>query len=39
MTGSEWGLSVLIFGIIQGLFAELIFAAFRYRNYSITVAP
>lgn len=38
MTGSEWGLSVLISGIIQGLLAELIFAAFRYRNYSVTVA-
>ncbi len=38
MTGSEWGLSVLISGIIQGLFAELIFAAFRYRKYSVTVA-
>lgn len=37
MTGSEWGLSVLISGIVQGLFAELIFAAFAYRKYGIAV--
>jgi energy-coupling factor transport system substrate-specific component len=38
ITGSEWGLSVLVSGIVQGLFAELVFAAFRYRNYSLGVA-
>lgn len=36
--GSQWGLTVLISGIIQGLGAELVFAAFGYRNYSAGVA-
>lgn len=38
LTGSEWGLSVLMFGLVQGLFAELVFAAFRYKSYSLFVA-
>lgn len=36
--GSGWGLSLLMYGLIQGLGAELVFAAFRYRNYSGWVA-
>src|SRR5690625_2198442 len=32
------GFSVLIYGFVQGLGAELIFASFRYRKYSIFVA-
>lgn len=38
VTGSEWGLTVLVSGIVQGLFAELVFAAFRYRRYTLGVA-
>ncbi|MEK3733653.1 MULTISPECIES: ECF transporter S component [Paenibacillus] len=36
--GSGWGLTLLMYGLIQGLGAELVFAAFRYRNYSVWVA-
>ncbi|WJY27264.1 ECF transporter S component [Sporosarcina trichiuri] len=32
------GLEVLIYGFAQGLAAELLFAAFRYRKFSIPVA-
>jgi len=35
ITGSEWGLEVLIYGFVQGLFAELVFAAFRYKRFDI----
>lgn len=38
VTGSEWGLTVLVSGILQGLFAELVFAAFRYRKFNVGVA-
>lgn len=38
LAGSEWGLTVLIAGVVQGLFAELVFAGFRYKRYSLTVA-
>lgn len=38
ITGSEWGLTVFMSGLMQGLFAELVFAAFRYKNYSLGVA-
>ncbi len=38
VTGSEWGLTVLVSGILQGLFAELVFAAFRYKKYTLGVA-
>lgn len=36
--GTEWGFTVLISGVLQGLGAELAFAAFRYRRFSLTVA-
>lgn len=32
--GSGWGLNLLLYGIIQGLGAELVFAAFRYRKHA-----
>lgn len=38
LLGSQWGLGVLISGVIQGLGAELIFAAFRYRRWNLPVA-
>lgn len=37
VTGSEWGLTVLMSGVLQGLFAELVFAAFRYRKFTLGV--
>ncbi|QTN00646.1 thiamine ABC transporter permease [Sediminibacillus dalangtanensis] len=35
--GGEWGISTLLFGIGQGLAAELIFAVFRYKRYDLFV--
>lgn len=32
------GIQVLMYGLIQGLAAELIFAAFRYRKHNLVVA-
>jgi energy-coupling factor transport system permease protein len=37
MLGSEWGLVLLVFGIFQGLGAELVFAAFRYKKFNVGV--
>jgi energy-coupling factor transport system permease protein len=37
VTGSEWGLTVLVSGVFQGLFAELVFAAFRYKRFNLGV--
>lgn len=36
--GSPWGLTVLIYGVVQGLFAELVFMAFRYKKFHMSVA-
>ncbi|WP_078549049.1 ECF transporter S component [Litchfieldia alkalitelluris] len=33
--GGEWGATTLVFGIAQGLGAELVFAAFRYKKFDI----
>ncbi|WNB93873.1 ECF transporter S component [Bacillus sp. NEB1478] len=35
LMGSEFGLEVLLYGVIQGLCAELIFMAFRYKRYDL----
>jgi energy-coupling factor transport system permease protein len=35
--GGEWGVVTLIFGLGQGLAAELIFAAFGYKRFGIFV--
>ena len=35
--GSEWGIEVLIYGVIQGLLAEVVFAAFRYKRFDVLV--
>ncbi|WP_449539270.1 ECF transporter S component [Ferdinandcohnia sp. Marseille-Q9671] len=35
--GSPWGLTVLIYGVVQGLFAEMVFMAFRYKRFNIAV--
>ncbi|WP_117016833.1 ECF transporter S component [Aeribacillus pallidus] len=37
ITGSEFGIEVLLYGIVQGLFAEIIFAIFRYKKFNIGV--
>lgn len=36
--GSQWGISTLYSGLAQGLGAEIIFALFVYRRFSLTVA-
>lgn len=36
--GSHFSIGALTYGIVQGLFAEAVFAAFRYRRYTVTVA-
>lgn len=36
--GTEWGATVLIAGILQGLGAELGFAIFRYRSWGVVAA-
>lgn len=33
--GSQWGLIVLIYGLFQGLGAEIVFAMFRYKKFTI----
>ncbi len=35
--GSPWGLTVLLYGVVQGLFAEAVFMLFRYRKYNLAV--
>lgn len=36
--GSHWGFSTVIWGLVQGLGAEIVFAIFLYSNYRIYVA-
>jgi energy-coupling factor transport system substrate-specific component len=36
--GSPWGLTTLVSGLVQGLGAEAVFAATRYRTFSLPVA-
>ncbi|OIK16875.1 thiamine ABC transporter permease [Bacillus sp. MUM 116] len=37
LAGSEFGLEALLYGAMQGLFAEIIFALFMYKRYSLFV--
>ena len=37
LLGSQWGLDALLSGLVQGAAAELVFAIFRYRRWSIDV--
>ncbi|WP_456276085.1 ECF transporter S component [Bacillus sp. AK128] len=37
LMGSEWGLEVLIYGVFQGLGAELIFMLFLYKRFDLLV--
>jgi energy-coupling factor transport system substrate-specific component len=36
--GSQYGTTVLISGVLQGLGAELVFAAFRYKKFNLPVS-
>jgi len=36
--GNQWGFSALTSGLLQGLGAELVFAVFLYRRFSLAVA-
>ena len=38
LLGAPWGLQTLESGLVQGLAAEIVFAAFLYRNWSLPVA-
>ena len=38
LMGSHWGLSVLWYGLIQGIGAEIVFFATRYRRWTLPVA-
>lgn len=38
LLGSSFGFTVLLSGLVQGLGAEIIFAAFRYRRFTLPVA-
>jgi energy-coupling factor transport system permease protein len=38
LIGSEWGVETLVYGLIQGIAAEIVFALFRYRKSGIVVA-
>ncbi|SCF45252.1 ECF transporter S component [Micromonospora mirobrigensis] len=38
LLGSQWGGVVIVQGLVQGLGAELAFAAFRYRSFRLPVA-
>lgn len=37
LVGNEWGFSTLYYGLAQGLGAEAVLAAFRYRRWSLPV--
>jgi energy-coupling factor transport system substrate-specific component len=37
LAGGEWGLTILISGLIQGAMAELVFAAFGYKRFDLPV--
>ena len=38
LIGNQWGLSVLVSGVLQGLGAELVFLLFLYRVWKLPVA-
>ncbi|WP_096155295.1 MULTISPECIES: ECF transporter S component [Bacillus] len=37
IVGSQFGVEVLVYGVLQGLFAELVFMAFRYKRFDLLV--
>jgi energy-coupling factor transport system substrate-specific component len=38
LLGSAWGLSVVAYGLAEGAAPELVFLAFRYRNWRLPVS-
>lgn len=38
LLGTQWGLTVVWYGLLQGLAPELVFAATRYRRFTLPVA-
>ena len=38
LLGNQWGIETLYSGLVQGLGAELVFAAFAYRRFTLPVA-
>ncbi|MGV0850580.1 ECF transporter S component [Mycolicibacterium phlei] len=38
LVGNEWGVLTIECGLVQGLAAELVFAAFRYRRWGLPVS-
>ena len=36
--GAQWGVDTLVSGVLQGLGAEIVFAAFLYRRFGLGVA-
>ncbi|MFC4322111.1 ECF transporter S component [Litchfieldia salsa] len=37
LLGSPWGLSVLLYGVVQGLFFELVIMSVKYKKYNLAV--
>jgi energy-coupling factor transport system substrate-specific component len=37
LLGGSWGISTLVYGLLQGLAVELVFAAFAYRKTNLSV--
>lgn len=35
--GGQWGISLLLYGLVQGIGCELIFAMYRYKSYRLYV--
>lgn len=38
LLGTAWGLSVIVYGLLQGVLPELVFLATRYRRFTLAVA-
>jgi energy-coupling factor transport system substrate-specific component len=38
LLGSQWGASTIVYGLLQGLAIEVVFAGFRYRRWSLAVS-
>ncbi|CAM3868407.1 ECF transporter S component [Mesobacillus zeae] len=37
LLGSAWGLTILLYGVVQGLFFEFVLMAFKYKKFNIGV--
>ena len=37
LLGNQWGVATMLSGLVQGVGAELVFGAFRWRRYSLPV--